>query len=613
MARELSFMEELLLLPREDEEMEAPHFSTTDEETDPSAAGSLLPLGPPLAGPPLTPTMARYEMLQAEPEFACMEEPASSCVHAALPALTWGNSGLCDGASPWPGALGWCSVLILHARVAQKSYGSEKRFFCPPPCVYLHGPGWRRHQGPDGGPVAVVACMGILQEGAAAAGPRCEEAQRIPLQQQHAGMSFGCAKTLFVSDQDKRKHFRLELTLGLVDGQEIGSFLSRTIKVISKPSKKKQSIKNAELCIPSGSRVALFNRLRSQTVSTRYLHTQGGGFVASGQQWGAFTLHLVEDSRPMQGGFSLRDGFVRYGASVRLVCPESGLALPTMVIRKVEKQSALLAVDEPVSQLHKCALLVKGSASAYLCLSNDRIVLYRASPCTRDPARELLGDGACWTIIGTERVEHSFLQPAGVVGPGGGGPPPPQLGPVTPIPSITGLELHGGGDVATLELTGEHLEPGLKVWFGAVEAETLYSLQLLLHTGACVGPAGGFFARRRPSAHGGARPEPRVDVATIFVLLVFVVVRLLWGAGGRGGSSSIRRRRYDPELHSPGVHEMRTSSARSELEMQTSSARSCADTLGKNVSNKFIKILKKKKCARKIYFLRCEFPPKMRL
>ncbi|XP_061405152.1 recombining binding protein suppressor of hairless-like isoform X2 [Lethenteron reissneri] len=492
MARELSFMEELLLLPREDEEMEAPHFSTTDEETDPSAAGSLLPLGPPLAGPPLTPTMARYEMLQAEPEFACMEEPASSCVHAALPALTWGNSGLCDGASPWPGALGWCSVLILHARVAQKSYGSEKRFFCPPPCVYLHGPGWRRHQGPDGGPVAVVACMGILQEGAAAAGPRCEEAQRIPLQQQHAGMSFGCAKTLFVSDQDKRKHFRLELTLGLVDGQEIGSFLSRTIKVISKPSKKKQSIKNAELCIPSGSRVALFNRLRSQTVSTRYLHTQGGGFVASGQQWGAFTLHLVEDSRPMQGGFSLRDGFVRYGASVRLVCPESGLALPTMVIRKVEKQSALLAVDEPVSQLHKCALLVKGSASAYLCLSNDRIVLYRASPCTRDPARELLGDGACWTIIGTERVEHSFLQPAGVVGPGGGGPPPPQLGPVTPIPSITGLELHGGGDVATLELTGEHLEPGLKVWFGAVEAETLYRP-----------PRGLLCAVPDVSAHGG--------------------------------------------------------------------------------------------------------------
>lgn len=35
-------------------------------------------------------------------------------------------------------------------------------------------------------------------------------------------------------------------------------------------------------------------------------------------------------------------------------------------------------------------------------------------------------------------------------------------------------QLNGGGDVAMLELTGQNFAPNLRVWFGDVEAETMY-------------------------------------------------------------------------------------------------------------------------------------------
>ena len=39
---------------------------------------------------------------------------------------------------------------------------------------------------------------------------------------------------------------------------------------------------------------------------------------------------------------------------------------------------------------------------------------------------------------------------------------------------ILWLQLNGGGDVAMLELAGEYMTPQLKVWFGEVEAETMF-------------------------------------------------------------------------------------------------------------------------------------------
>ncbi|KAJ8412140.1 hypothetical protein AAFF_G00144070 [Aldrovandia affinis] len=304
------------------------------------------------------------------------------------------------------------SVLILHAKVAQKSYGNEKRFFCPPPCVYLSGLGWKLRQdhlkasGFGDSSCRVCGYMGLDNTGSAQV-----DTFKLTFEDQPGGKRFACAKALYISDADKRKHFRLVLKLFFSNGQEIGSFYSRLIKVISKPSQKKQSMKNADR-----SKVSLFNRLRSQTVSTRYLAVEGGAFVASARQWAAFTVTLVDEQQTEQGEYSLREGYVCYGCVLQLICTVTGVALPPM-----------------------------------------------ADPCQKDPGRELLNDGSCWTIIGTETVEYTFSESLACL----------QTA-VTPIPVISTLELNGGGHVAMLEIHGESFGPHLKVWFGNVEAETMF-------------------------------------------------------------------------------------------------------------------------------------------
>lgn len=67
--------------------------------------------------------------------------------------------------------------------------------------------------------------------------------------------------------------------------------------------------------------------------------------------------HLsVDDSEGESEEFTVREGYIQYGNTIKLVCTETGMALPRLVIRKVDKQTVIVDADDPVSQLHKvCA------------------------------------------------------------------------------------------------------------------------------------------------------------------------------------------------------------------------------------------------------------------
>ncbi|THH20915.1 hypothetical protein EUX98_g8497 [Antrodiella citrinella] len=278
------------------------------------------------------------------------------------------------------------------------------RFLCPPPTAIMIGNSWwsdviRRGEDPKLCPPRVVVSISgepAPQEGSiewTGAAGKAFDVNDPPTGTTYIGRCVG--KQLFISDVDEKKK-KVEALVKIMapasdDEPErvIGTFPSRPIKVISKPSKKRQSAKNLELCINHGSTISLFHRLRSQTVSTKYLCVSGSGssfkgsdgqpllgldqrsraptpsFIARTASWDPFIMYIVDVNKPA-GGMDTppppppqpdypspppnaipftNNGSqipIYYNQTVVLQCLTSGVVSPVLIIRKVDHQTTVV-------------------------------------------------------------------------------------------------------------------------------------------------------------------------------------------------------------------------------------------------------------------------------
>jgi len=152
-------------------------------------------------------------------------------------------------------------VIVMSSKVAQKSYGTEKRFLCPPPMAVFIGNSWW-HEPREGGKLApphiVVSISGepVPNEGtvewSGADGSSFDPTLDVPDPSCTTFVGRAVGKQLYISEADEKRKKVDALVhvstpkMGDEGGRSIGVFKSRPIKVISKPSKKRQSAKNLE-------------------------------------------------------------------------------------------------------------------------------------------------------------------------------------------------------------------------------------------------------------------------------------------------------------------------------------------------------------------------------
>ncbi|KAF9102903.1 hypothetical protein BGX27_010815 [Mortierella sp. AM989] len=187
------------------------------------------------------------------------------------------------------------TIRCWHGAIAQKSYGIEKRYLCPPPMVHVSaGVNSKQIQTEQS-----HVTMSILHE--KLSNGHHDQAGSENLMEQDCSLddSLKCSfRNLHVTGtgSDSSKRFKLGLQVFLNKNSTVPTAImdSNPIPIISKPSKKTAKAGNASCFILNGMSVSLLNRINAQTVRTKYMAVDNNAVCAKIGSWSSFTIKMVK-------------------------------------------------------------------------------------------------------------------------------------------------------------------------------------------------------------------------------------------------------------------------------------------------------------------------------